>query len=154
MQYSSAGLPPTRWHCFRRATSFILACLYQKALCVLLASLPTGVPVKQNTSLSLHRLDLLTYLRVSAFVLEPGSEYFVLGAMAILVAIPTKVLVHGLITRVSPMLSVLLTPSHLLSDLCLDFVLTPDTCPLFVLAVPLEPSSRTPPCPALSSPKA
>lgn len=122
---------------------------------MLLASLPTGVPVKQNTSFALHRLDLLTYLRVSAFVLKPGSEYFVLGAIAILVATPTKVLVHGLITRVSPMLSVLLAPtSHLLPDIRLDFVLTPDICPLFVLAVPLEPSSRTPQCPVLSSPKA
>lgn len=114
---------------------------------MLLASLPTGVPVKQKTSLALQRLDLLTYLKVSAFILGPGSEYFILGAMAILVAPPTKVLSHRLITHVSPMLSVLLTPSHLLPNLHLDFVLAPNICPLFVLAVPLEPSSRTAPCP-------
>lgn len=146
MQSSSAGLPPTRWHCFWQVTSLILPCL-SEALCVLLASLPTGVPVKQKTSLDFQRLDLLTYLKVSAFILGPGFEHFVLGAMAIPLAPPTKVLLHRLITHVSPMLSVLLTPSHLPPNLHLDFVLAPNICPLFVLVVPLEPSSRTPPCP-------
>lgn len=98
-----------------------------EALCVLLASLPTGVPAKQKMSLALQRLDLLTYLKVSAFVFRPGSEYFVLGSMTIFVAPPTKVLLHRLIIHVSPMLSVILTPSQcfLTSILTLSWLLTP-----------------------------
>lgn len=119
MQHSSAGLPPTWWHCFRPVTSFILACLYQKALCVPLASLCTGVPVKQKTSLSFDRLDLLTYLRVSVFVLEPGSEYFVLGAMATLVAPPTR----SLYTPCS-LFSSLIATCFLTSILTLSWLLT------------------------------
>ena len=116
----------------------------QRLLCVSLASLPTSVPVKQEVSLSLQRLDLLAHLSF-CLCCWAWSEYFVLGTMAVLVDPPATVLLHRPMTRVSPNFSLcssLLATCFLTSALALPGLLS-SICLPFVLAVPLEPSWRT-----------
>lgn len=86
------------------------------------ASPPTVSLLDGNVSHP-RRLDLLTYLRASAFGVGPGSGCFVSGAMGVPVAPPTTVLCTDSL-HLWPELSVPLDPHsprsyHLIPDLCL-----------------------------------